>query len=84
MRVMATNTYEDLCPGSKCVGMVLKNLSAREVCIPPKTVIGNVQTAEKVPDWEMLSNNGKDPPPKEQGELSKVSQTSSPDPSEKG
>ena len=44
---MATKTYGDLCPGSKHMGIVLRNFSMREVCIPPKTVIGNVQTAEK-------------------------------------
>ena len=40
--VMATNTYGDFCPASWNVGMVLRNLSAREVHIPPKTVIGNL------------------------------------------
>ena len=49
--VMTTNTYGDLC--------------AREDHVPPKTVIGNVQTAKKVPDWEMLGHNDEDPPPKE-------------------
>ena len=65
MGVMATSTYVDLCPGSQHVGMVLRNLSAREVCIPPKTDIGNVQTAAKVPDWEMLGHTGEDLLPKE-------------------
>ena len=45
--VIATNMYGDLCPGSWHVGMVLRNLSAQEVHIPPKTIIGNVQTAKR-------------------------------------
>ena len=70
---MATNTYGDLCPGSQCLGMVLRNLPTREVCIPPKAVTGNVQTVEKVPDWEMLDHTSEDLPLKVQEELSKVS-----------
>ena len=54
--VMATNMYADLCPGSRCMGIVLRNLSAREFQIPPKNIIGNVETAEKVPNWEKLSH----------------------------
>ena len=82
--VMATSTYGDLCLGSRPIEIVLRNLSAREVCFPPKTVIGNVQTAEQVPDWEMLSHTGEDLPPKKWGEPSKVGWTSGPNPSEKG
>ena len=70
--VMTINICGELCPGSKCFVMVLRNLSAWEVCIPPKTVIGNVQTATKVPDREVLSHTGGDLPTKEQEELSKV------------
>ena len=46
---MVTSTYGDLCPGSRRVGMMLQNLSACEVRIPPVTVIGNKQMAEIVP-----------------------------------
>ena len=77
---MATSTYGDLCPGSKHMGMVLGNLSAQEVCIPPKTVIGNVQAAEKVPDWKTFSHTGKDLPSLEGEESLKVSHTSGSDP----
>ena len=52
--VMVTITYGDLCPSSRWVGMVLRNLSAQEVDIPTKTVIGNVQTAYVVPALEVL------------------------------
>ena len=38
--IRATNTYGDLCPGSKCIGMVMRNSSAWKAHIPPKTVIG--------------------------------------------
>ena len=69
---MATNKYGDHCPGSRYMRMVLRNLSALEVCIPPKTIISNVQTVKKVPNWEMLSHTGEDLPPKEQEEPSKV------------
>ena len=47
--VMATSPYRDLWTGSSWVGMVLWNLLAQEVQIPPKTVIDNVQMAEVVP-----------------------------------
>ena len=63
---MATNTYGDLCPGSRCMGMVLRNLSTWKVHIPPKSIIGNVQTAEKVPHWEMPGHIREDLPLKEQ------------------
>ena len=79
---MATNTYGDLCPGSWHVGMVLRNLSTQEVCIPPKTVIGNIQTAEKVPDLEIFSHTNEFPL-KEQEEPSKAGQTNGPNPLEK-
>ena len=45
---MATSSYRDLRPGSRRVGMMLRNLSAQEVRIPPKAVIGSVQMAEIV------------------------------------
>ena len=80
---MATNTYGDFCPGSWHVGMVFRNLSIHDVHILPKTVIGNVQTGEKVLDWEVLGLTGEDLPPKEQEEPSKVRKTSSPNPLEK-
>ena len=51
---MATNTYSDLHPGSRRVGMMLQNLSPQEVRITPKTIIGNVQMAVKVPDMKAL------------------------------
>ena len=41
-------TYGDLCPGSRRVAMMLRNLSAMEVRIPAKTVIRNVQAANIV------------------------------------
>ena len=75
--VMATKIYGDLCPGSWHMGMVLRNSSAREVHIPPRTVICNVQIAEKVSDWEVLGHTGEDLPLKEQEEPSKVIWTSS-------
>ena len=46
--VMATSTYGDLCPGSRRVGMMLRNLSANEVRLPPRTVVSNVKAAEIV------------------------------------
>ena len=46
---MATSIYGDH-PGSRRVGMMLWNLSAHEVRIPSKTVIGKVQTAKIVPN----------------------------------
>ena len=80
---MATSMYGNLFPGSRCMGKVLRNLFTWEDCIPPKTVIGKVQTANKVSDWEMLGHIGEDLPPKEQEEPSKVAQTSGPNPSGK-
>ena len=47
---MATNTYGDLHPGSRRLGMMLRNLFAHEVRIPPRTIISNVQAAEIVPN----------------------------------
>ena len=52
MGVVATSTYRDLGPASRRVGMMLQNLSACEVRIPPKTVIGNVLMAETVPNMK--------------------------------
>ena len=46
MGVMTTSTYKDLCPGSRQVSMVLRNLA----------MIGNVQMAEVVPDLKVLNN----------------------------
>ena len=46
--LMATGTYGDPSPGSGKVGMMLRNLSAREVRFPHKSIIGNVQMAEIV------------------------------------
>ena len=53
---MATGTYRDLCPSSRRVGMMLQNLSACEVKIPPKTVVSNVQKAEIVPNMKALTH----------------------------
>ena len=52
---MATSTCVDLHPGMRRVGIMLMNLSACEVRIPPKTEIGNVQTAEIVPNMKALT-----------------------------
>ena len=82
--VMATNTYGDLCPGSRHMEMVLRNLSAQEVPVPPKMVIGRGQTVEKVPYRGLLAHTGKDLPPSVQRELPEVSQTSGPESPEKG
>ena len=49
---MATSTFRDLCLGPRIVGMMLRNLSTWEIRNPPKTVIGNVQTAEIVPNMK--------------------------------
>ena len=70
---MATSTYWELCPVSRRVGMLLRNLSAWEVRIPPKTVIGNVQMAEMVPNKKSLNPTSKVLPLKEQKEPSQVS-----------
>ena len=51
--VMAISTYSDLYPGSRRVGIMLQNLTAWEVRIPPKTIIGNVQLAEMSPIWPL-------------------------------
>ena len=69
---MATSTYGDLCPGSRLVGMVLRNLSIWEVQIPPKTVIGNVQMAEIVLNLKVFKQMSVVLPLKEQVEPSKV------------
>ena len=72
--VMATNTYGDLCLCSRCVGMVMRNLSAWEVQIPPKTVMGNLQMAEIVPNLKVFKQMSAVLPPKEQAEPLKVGQ----------
>ena len=69
--VMATNTFGDLCPGSKQVGMVLMNLSTQEVLIPPKTLVSNVQNAEIVPDLKIFKQTSSVLPLKEPAEPSK-------------
>ena len=53
--------------------MMLWNLSACEVRIPPKTVIGNVQMAEIVPNMKALDHTHEVLPLKEQKEPSQVS-----------
>ena len=63
--VMTTNMYGYPSPGSRYMGMVLRNLSAQEVQIPPEMVTGKVQAPEKVPDRELLSCTGEDLPLKE-------------------
>ena len=64
--VMATSIYGDLHPGSRRVGMMLRNLSAHEAKIPHKTIISNVQTAEIVPNMKVLAHACEAPPSKEQ------------------
>ena len=66
MEVIATGTYGDLHPGSRRVGMMLQNLSVQEVRIPPKTIIGNVQMAEIVPNVKALKPTSEVLPLKEQ------------------
>ena len=48
---MATSLYRDLHSGLRRLGMMLQNLSAQEVRIPTKTVIGNVQAANFQTCW---------------------------------
>ena len=55
---------------------MLWNLSACEVRIPPKTIIGNVQTAEIAPNMKALDHACKILPAKEQKGPSKVSWSS--------
>ena len=74
MEVMATSTYGDLHPGSRIVGIMLRNLSAWEVGIPPKTVISNVQAAEIVPNMKAPKDASEVLPSMEQTEPSWVSQ----------
>ena len=76
---MATNTYRDLCPHSRCMEMVLRSLVAWEVRVPPKTVIGRIHMVENVPDGILLNHIGEDLPPSKWRELPEVSQTSSPE-----
>ena len=61
--IMASSTYG--VSGSRRVGMMLRNLSAQEVRIPPKTVIGNVQTAEIIPNMKAIKHTSKVLPSKE-------------------
>ena len=53
--------------------MVLQNLSARVVQIPPKTVKGNVQMAEVVPNLKVFEQTSMVPLQKEWVEQSKLS-----------
>ena len=78
-RVIATSTYGDLCPGSRWVGMVLRNFSAMEVWIPAKTVTGNVQMAEVVPDLKVFKQSSMVPPQKDQPEVSWLSYSNPPE-----
>ena len=55
--------------------MVLRNISAQEVRIPVKTVIGNVQTAEIIPNMRALEHTSETLPTKEQKEMSQISLT---------
>ena len=71
---MATSTYGDLHPGSRRVGMMLRNLSALEVRIPPRTVIHNVQAAEIVPSKKAPHYTSEVLPSTEQTEPSCISQ----------
>ena len=76
---MTTNMYRHLYPGSRDVGMVLRNLSVQEVLVPPKMVIGSRETVKKVPEGGLLNHTVKDLPPSEQRELPEGSWTSSPE-----
>ena len=69
---MVTSNYGDLHQGSRSVGMMLQNLSAQEVRVPTKTVIGNVQMAEIVPNMKALRPTSDVLPLKEQKGLSEV------------
>ena len=68
MGVLATSTYGDLCPGFRQVGMVVQNVSMWVVWIPPKTVIGNVQMVEVVPNFPIFEQTSVIPPQEEQAE----------------
>ena len=72
--VMATNTYGDLHPGSRRVGMMLRNLPAQDIRRPPKTVISNVQAAEIVLNMKAPKQTSEVLPSMEQTEPSWVSQ----------
>ena len=72
--IMATSTYGDLCPCSRMVGMMLRNLSAWEVRITPRTVTSNVQMAEIFPNMKALKHTSQVSSSKEQKEPSQVSQ----------
>ena len=68
--VMVTSTYQNFHPGSRWVGMILRNLSAQEVRIPPKTVISNVQASDIVPNTKAPRYTSEVFPLTEQTELS--------------
>ena len=70
MGVMATSTYGNCCPGSRRVGMMLCNLSALEVRIPPRTVISNVQAIKIIPNLMAANYMGEVFPSMKQTELS--------------
>ena len=73
---MAPNTYGDLLPGSRRVGMMLRNLSAYEVKIPLRTAISNVQAAKIVPNMKASIYTSEVLPSMEQMEPSWVGQPS--------
>ena len=54
------------------MGIVLRNSSAGEVYVPPKTVIGNVQMAEIVLNMKALNRMCDVLPSEKQKELSQV------------
>ena len=71
---MATITYGDLPPGSRRIGIVLMNLPACEVRIPPRAVIGNVQAAKLIQNMKVPNYTSKVLPSMEQMEPSWVGQ----------
>ena len=70
--LMATSTSRDLHPGTRRVGMMLRNLSTWEMNIPPKAMISNVQTAQIVPNMKTLTHTSEALPSTEQKEPSQV------------
>ena len=70
---MATSTHGDLCPGSRWVWIVLRNLSTQELQISPKTVIGSVQKAKTIPNLKVFKQMTTVLLSKEQVEPSKMS-----------
>ena len=71
---MATSTSGNLHPGSRRVGMMLRNLSAWEVRIPPNRVISYVQAAKIVTNVKVPKCTGKVLPSMEQTEPSCIGQ----------